>query len=184
MRKRWLGLALIGVLAVFALLVATTLSAPPPPEQAVSAAVAGRLEAVLPLLDELGVTSWRDDHRGCHYVTFTDGVRRQDPPGSCGDSAPFDERARTAWDRIAAAAAGTVPGGRLRSIDEIDGASDAFDPALGPARQVYFEATPRTLLGQDTLFARWLWTWDERAAGPGSDGLPAHWRFLAYDEAL
>jgi len=180
MRTRWLGLALVGVLAVLALLAATKLWAPPPPEPAVRAAVAGRLEAVLPLLDELGVTSWRDEGGGCHYVTFTDGVRHQDPAGSCGDSAPFDERAQTAWERIAAAVAGTVPGGRLRSLDETDGA----DPSFGPGRHVLFLAVPRTLLGQDTFAARWLWTWDEQTAGPGSDGLPAHWRFDVYDEAV
>lgn len=180
MRTRWIGLALVGVLAVLALLAATTLWAPPPPEPAVRAAVAVRLEAVLPLLDELGVLSWRDDGGGCHYVTFTDGVRHQDPAGSCGDSAPFDERAQAAWERIAAAVAGVVPGGRLRSLDEMDRA----DPSHGPGRHVLFLAVPRTLLGQDTFVGRWLWTWDEHAAGPGDDGLPAHWRFDVYDEAV
>jgi hypothetical protein len=178
MRTRSLGLALVGVLAVLALLAATRLWPPPPPEPAVRAAVASRLEAVFPLLDELGVTSWRDEGGGCHYVTFTNGVRHQDPAGSCGDSAPFDGRSRAAWERIAAVLAGTVPGGRLRSLDETD------DPSLGPGRHVLFLAVPRTLLGQDTFAARWLWTWDEQAAGPGSDGLPAHWSFRVYDEAV
>jgi hypothetical protein len=180
MRTRWLGLALLGVLTVLALVAATKLWAPPPPEPTERAAVAGRLETVLPLLDELGVTSWRDEGGGCHYVTFTDGVRHQDPAGSCGDSAPFDEQARAAWERIAAAFSGTVPGGRLRSLDEMD----HFDPSLGPGRHVLFLAVPHSLLGQDMFAARWLWTWDEQAAGPGGDGLPAHWRFDAYDEAM
>ena len=179
MRTRSFGLALLGVLAVLALLAATTLWAPPPPEAAVRAAVAGRLEAVLPLLDELGVDSW-SDRGGCHYVAFTDGGRHQDPAASCGDAAPFDERAQTAWERIAAAATGAVPDGRVRDLLTMDGADDA---SLGPGRHVMFVAVPRALLGQDALAARWLWTWDEQAAGLGGDGLPAQWRFRA-NEAL
>jgi hypothetical protein len=92
MQRNWGTLVVVLVVAGALLAVAVLTSRPPSPD--VRAQVATALEAVLPVLDETGVTEWAD-------------------PG------PRPEGAED--DPIADAVAGVVPGGRVTSIEVGDG---------------------------------------------------------------
>lgn len=166
-RKRIVGIALLGVVGAAVLATGTLLWTPAAPGAEVQGAVAGRLETVLPVLEELNVNLWRD-RATCRYISLTPGGRFQDPAANCGDADPFDARAQAAWDRVAAAVAGAVEGARIDSVLVVGGT-------------VTFIAIPRTMLGRDALLMRWVWRWN---SGPAGDpGLPSHWEFNAANEA-
>ena len=167
--RRLVVVAAIVILAVGAL-GGALLWTPEPPTREAQAAVATKLELVLPVLTDLGVNLWRDRYTGgCRHVSLTSGERFQDPTTGCGDATAFDSRAQAAWDRMAKAVADAVPGGRIQSVLEVDGT-------------VTFIAVPRSLLGQDALVMRWTWTWS--AASPTDPGLPSHWQFSADNAAI
>jgi hypothetical protein len=170
MRRRRVAVVIVVGLVSTAVVAGAVLWTPSAPLPDSQAAVATELETVMPALDELGVNLWRDGYvGGCRHVSLTPGGRFQTPATGCGDAAPFESRAQSAWDRIAALVADIVPGGRIQSVLVVSGT-------------VTFIAVPRTLLGQDALLMRWVWRWD-----PGTtadQGLPSHWHFTAANAAV
>ena len=81
-------------------LVAGCLGSPRPPDPAQMAAEAGRLEQVLPLLEELGVTGFTAED-GCAWVIYARGGFF-DGGESCqpGGAGPFDDIARADHARL------------------------------------------------------------------------------------
>lgn len=174
---RWLagiaGLVLVGVLMAASVFAA-------PPSVADQRAVATRLEAVVPLVEELGVGIWLDD-RDCRMLMFDLDERYADPPtGPCAmDDNPFTPEARATFDRLAAAVAGTVPGARVRIVSVAEDFTDAADGAGPTRRYVTFEVAPQVLGAFDSPVDTWRWTWSEdpRSGEPGN--LSDHWSFHA-----
>jgi hypothetical protein len=92
------------------------------------------------------------------------------------DGGPFTPAARATFDRVAAAVAGAVPGGRVRIISVAEDFTDAAGG--GPVRRsVTFEVAPQVLSAFDSPLDAWEWTWSE-SPRPGETGNVAdHWRF-------
>lgn len=172
---RWLvGMV---VLVVAGVLLATSLfTSPPPPTD--QQAVAARLEAVVPLVEELGIEIWIDDP-DCRSLMLDLDERYFDPPqGPCGfGEQPFTPEVRAVFDRIAAAVAGIVPGARVRMVNV---AEDHSDKADGGAvrRFISFSVAPQVLGRFDSPLDEWRWSWSEDPR-PGERGnLSDHWSFL------
>jgi hypothetical protein len=87
-----------------------------PPAATEQAAVATRLEAVLPILEDLGVERWFADP-SCRALEHGAGEGFSDPPGKgCGPAQAFTAPAAADWERVAGVLGGAVPGGRVRQV--------------------------------------------------------------------
>jgi hypothetical protein len=172
---RWLvamvALVLAGVLLATSLLTALPLTGD-------QQATAMRLEAVVPLVEELGIEIWVDDP-DCRSLVLDLDERFADPPhGPCAfDEQPFTPAARTAFDRLAAAVAGIVPGARVRMVSIAEDYSDVPNDEGPPSRSVSFDVAPQVLRGMDSPLTEWTWTWYEDEISPGPDDLSLHWSF-------
>ena len=171
---RWLVgmvvLVLVGVLLATSLLTAH----PPTADQQ---AIATRLEAVVPLVEELGIGIWLDD-RDCRALMLELDETYADPAACAFGRGAFTPEARAGFDRLAAAVAGIVPGGRVRLVDV---ALDHSDVADGGAvrRTVTFRVAPQVLGRFDSPLDEWRWSWSEDPR-PGELGnLSDHWSFFA-----
>ena len=173
---RWL----VGIVALVAagLLLATSLFTSPP-AIADQQATAARLEAVVPLVEELRIGIWIDDPE-CRSLMLDLDERFADPPeGPCafGDR-PFTPEVREAYDRIAAAVAGIVPGARVRMVQIAEDYSDLADGGA-VRRFITFRVAPRVLGRFDSPLEEWRWSWSEEPR-PGELGnLSDHWSFFA-----
>ena len=173
---RWLagivGLALALVL-VGVLLAASLREGPPSPIDQLT--VANRLEPVAQLIGDLGAGIWLDD-RDCRMLMLDLDETYADPQaGSCAmDRKPFTPGARAAFDRVAGAVAGVVPGGRVRIVSVAEDHTDAAD--AGPVRRsITFAVAPQVLGTFDSPVDTWEWTWSEDPR-PGETGnLSDHW---------
>lgn len=170
-----------GAVALAAALIAGSvgLRVPDPPSASSAAVMATRLEALLPVLDEAGVTSWTDAGH-CQYIERLGGERREQP-ADCGDFPLFTAQDAVVWDRIAAAAAGMIPGARLLAVDVME-SGGAGGGSFG--RTVLFEAVPAARLGFDAPFARWYWRWSDGDTASSPAGMPPGWTFWAADAAV
>ncbi len=173
---RWL----VGIVAlvVAGVLLATSLFTSPPPT-ADQQAIAARLEAVVPLVEELGIGIWINDP-DCRSLMLDLDERFVDPPhGPCAfDERPFTPEVRAAFDRIAAAAAGIVPGARVRMVQIAEDYSDVADGGA-VRRFITFSVAPQVLGRFDSPLEEWRWSWSEDPR-PGERGnLSDHWSFFA-----
>ncbi len=173
---RWLakivGLTLV-ITLVTVMLAASLREGPPSPVD--QQAVANRLEPVSLLIADLGVGIWLDD-RDCRTLMLDLDGEHADPQSCAMDGRPFTPGARAAFDRVAGAVAGVVPGGRVRIVSVAKDHTEAADG--GPVRRsVTFEVAPQVLGAFDSPVDTWEWTWSEDPR-PGETGnLSDHWRF-------
>lgn len=173
---RWL----VGIVAlvVAGVLLATSLFTSPP-STADQQAIAARLEAVVPLVEELGIGTWINDP-DCRSLLLDLDERFADPPhGPCAfDERPFTPEIRAAFDRIAAAVAGVVPGARIRMVQVAEDYSDVADGGA-VRRFITFSVAPQVLGRFDSPLEEWRWSWSEDPR-PGERGnLSDHWSFFA-----
>jgi len=174
---RWLAgmvaLALVGVA------IAASLRAAPPPI-ADQQAIAARLAAAIPLVTEAGVGIWLDDS-DCRALLLDLDESYADPAGGqCAlGHQPFTPEARATFQRLAAAVAGAVPGGRVRIVSVSEDDSDAAGDAGPVRRSVTFEVAPQVLGALDSPLETWQWRWSATPR-PGEPGnLSEHWSFSA-----
>ena len=173
---RWL-VGMVVLVLVGVLLATSLLTAPPP--TADQQAIAMRLEAVAPHVEELGIGIWIDDP-DCRSLMLDLDERFADPPqGPCAfDRRPFTPEARAAFDRVAAAVAGIVPGARVRMVEVAEDHSDVADG--GAVRRIItFSVAPQVLGRFDSPLEEWRWSWSEDPR-PGERGnLSDHWSFFS-----
>lgn len=173
---RWL-VGMVVLVLVGVLLATSLLTAPPP--TADQQAIATRLEAVAPLVEELGIGIWINDP-DCRSLMLDLDERFADPPhGPCAfDERPFTPEVRAAFDRIAAAVAGVVPGARVRVVQIAEDYSDVADGGT-VRRFITFSVAPQVLGRFDSPLDEWRWSWSEDPR-PGERGnLSDHWSFFA-----
>ena len=173
--------ALIPILVLLAGVGLAVMIRATPPAAAEQAAVAARLDAVLPILEDLGVERWFDDP-SCRALEHGGGEGFSDPPGKgCGPAQPFTAPAEADWRAVAAAVDGAVPGGRVRQVLRSRDDPDAATGADTPGGSITFLVAPRVLLGLDAPAAAWTWVWHEDPQPPDEAGaVSPHWTFHAY----
>ena len=156
---RRVALSLLGLLAGLVLIVVAIRALPPSREEQLATAV--RLEAVLARMDELGLDGWHD----CTYCTPID-IR----PGASPPPLPPGE---TLFSAMQAAVTGLVPHGRLVEITTLSGPDEAG------GRVVQFTAVAQSMLGSETGYDLWIWTWHELDGSPSPQRIGLHWDFEA-----
>ena len=141
MRKRlaWfaLPLALVGVVL---------LRQTPLPDSAAKARDVGRLAAVVPLIDEIGLRSYRDQD-GCRAIDYAGGVFVSDLSGTTCDfidplGVPFTDQADKEFERVRRSLADTGVG--VFSVYTVDAYGDPAGLA-GGNRQVVFDLVERAV---------------------------------------
>jgi hypothetical protein len=143
----------IAILVVGITLGASARAFPPAPDE--QAATARRLEAVIPLLDNLEGDTWFETQ---------------------ADASPTHAR-------IAALLEGAVANGRVVTIG-IDPGDVVNDSEIVPnTRVVTFIALPRTIWG-DARSDEWIWTWTEAAGSIAPDSIDSHWSFEAAERGM
>ena len=151
-----------------------------PPAAAEQAAVAARLDAVVPILEDLGVERWFGDP-ACRALEYRGGEGFSDPPGKgCGPTQGFTAPAAAEWERLASAVDGAVPGGRVRQVLRSE---DDADPATGAGAtggSITFLVAPQVLLGLDAPVDTWTWVWHDDPQPQAAGTLSPHWTFHAY----
>jgi hypothetical protein len=174
---RWL--LAIGGLVLLGVLLAASLRAGPP-SAADQQAIATHLETAVPLVIESGIGMWIDD-RECRALSLDLDPGYADPPrGACAmGRQPFTIEARALFDRIAAAVAGAVPGGRVRIVSVAGDYTDVANGAGAVRRSVTFEVSPQVLGSLDSPLDLWQWTWSADPRPGEAGNLSEHWSFLA-----
>ena len=173
---RWL-VVIVGLVLVLGGMVLAASLREGPPSPIDQQTVATRLEPAALLVADLGVGIWLDD-RDCRMLMLDLVETYADPQArECAmDATPFTPGARAAFDRVAGAVAGVVPGGRIRIVSAAEDHTDAADG--GPVRRsITFEVAPQVLGTFDSPVDTWEWTWSEDPR-PGETGnLSEHWSF-------
>ena len=172
--------ALIPILVLLAGVGLAVMIRATPPAAAERAAVAARLDAVLPILEDLDVERWFDDP-SCRALEHGGGEGFSDPPGKgCGPAQALTVPAEADWERVAGAVDGVVPGGRVRQVLR---SRDDTDPATGAGAtggSITFLVAPRVLFGLDAPVDTWTWVWHEDPQPDSAGTLSPHWTFHAY----
>jgi hypothetical protein len=151
-----------------------------PPAATEQAAVATRLEAVLPILEDLGVERWFADP-SCRALEHGAGEGFSDPPGKgCGPAQAFTAPAAADWERVAGVLGGAVPGGRVRQVLRSVAHTSAATGAGATRVSITFLVAPQVLLGFDAPVDTWTWVWHEDPQPQAAGTLSPHWTFHAY----
>jgi hypothetical protein len=155
----------VALLAGIALIVAAVRAVPP--SDAEQRATAVRLEALLTVMDDLGLDGWHD----CATCQPID-IR----PGSSPEPLPSGA---TAFETMKEATQGLVPNGRLVEITTVTPSADLAPATNAIGRTVMFTAVAKSMVGAETGHDLWVWTWYEEPQPIGPDFLDAHWQFQA-----
>ena len=152
----------------------------PIPDGTAKAREVGRLASVVPLVDELGLRSYRDQD-GCRSIEYKAGAFVNDLSGTTCDfidplGAPFTAQAQEDFERVRQSLAETGV-----DVFQMYTADAYVDPegATGSNRQIVFDLVERAV-------GRWAYVYEpgHERASPATDtyaDIDQDWYFMAWD---
>ncbi len=154
-------MAVAGLAAIF--LVTACAGSKPLPGPAEMAAESGRLDQVVPLLGELGVTAFTAEG-GCAWIIYARGGFFDGGEGcQPGDARPFDDVARVDHARV------------LDAIEAANAPSRRMSSAIGPDGRL---RTARFLHAAHPYPDYWEYVYDPDDVEPKVDGGPLEFRHI------